>query len=69
LKAAILLGTAFYALVSASVTMAHAAPCDHPDNVQFVTGGNECLLIRTARGGAATAGGPLFIRKRPVLDV
>jgi hypothetical protein len=61
LKTAILLGTALYAWVSANATTAHAAPCDHPDNVQFVTGGNECLLIRTARGSAATAGGPLFI--------
>jgi predicted esterase len=61
LKAAILLGTTLYAWVSASATVAHAAPCDHPNNVQFVTGGNECLLIRTARGSAATAGGPLFI--------
>jgi pimeloyl-ACP methyl ester carboxylesterase len=61
MKTAILLGTAFYVWVATSATAAHASPCDHPGNVQFVTGGNECLLIRTARGSAATTGGPLFI--------
>jgi len=61
LKTAILLGAAWVAWVTANAANVHAAPCDHPDNVQFVTGGNECLLIRTARGSAATTGGPLFI--------
>src|SRR5580700_4428966 len=61
LKTGILLGVALSAWVAANATTAQAAPCDHPDNVQFVTGGNECLLIRTARGSMASTGGPLFI--------
>jgi len=55
-----IMAAALLALVGHATT-AHAAPCAHPDNVQFVAGGNECLLIHTARGSMAAAGAPLFV--------
>jgi pimeloyl-ACP methyl ester carboxylesterase len=41
--------------------IASATPCDHPDNLRFVTGGRECLVIRTYRGGAVGVGPVLFV--------